>query len=79
MREIKMKSISSGPDHVPRHIGKNYTVPQAEATALVNGGFAEFTTLHPPETAIIVPKEAEIIVPEETAEDKKPQKGRGKK
>jgi hypothetical protein len=81
MREIKMKSISSGPEG-SRHIGQKVTVPKHEAAALVKGGYAEYTTIQPPETAVIVPKETEVIVPEETATDKtehKHKKGKIKK
>jgi hypothetical protein len=78
-----MKTISSGPDHEPRHIGTKVTVSKAEAARLIVGGFAEYTgpekaVIQPKETAIVKPPEREVVAAPETAEEK-PQKGKGKK
>ena len=79
MREIKMKAISAGPEG-HRHIGQKLTVPKGEADELVKGGYAEYTTIHPPEKAVVIPEEKGVIEPDETA-DVKPEtkKGKGKK
>ena len=55
-REIKQKTLSAGPDGV-YHPGHTRTLPREEAAMLVKGGFAEYTTVEPPERADIGPTE----------------------
>ena len=64
MIEVRMISTSAGPAGVllPRKV---YQVDDAEAMALVKGGFAEFATIRPPEKAVTGPSEAEIKEAEE--------------
>jgi len=50
MVSIKMNTVSAGPEGT-RHKGKVYEVPEVEATALIQGGFAEYETV-----MIAVPK-----------------------
>ena len=78
MREIKYKSISAGPDGI-FHPGNRRTLPRHEAAALVKGGHAEYTTIEPPEKAVILQPEMEIIEPEEIAEEIPAKRGRPKK
>ena len=72
MREIKYKSISAGPGGV-KHPGEVHLMPKNEAAALVKGGYAEYTTIEPPEKAIVIPAEKAVVVPEETAAIKQPE------
>jgi hypothetical protein len=78
MREIKMKTLSAGPGgtFLP---GSLRTLPRHEAAALVLGGHAEYTTIEPPEKAVILQPENEIVEQEETAEEIPAKKGRPKK
>lgn len=46
-----MKAISAGPEGI-RHPGKRYMIEKEEAHALVRGGYAEYATIAPPETAV---------------------------
>lgn len=74
MREIKMKSISAGPEGV-FHLSQFRTLPKHEAAALVLGGHAEYTAAEPPEKAVIAPEEAAVIeAPEEAEAEEKPAK-----
>ena len=68
MREIRMLTISSGPDHLPRHIGTVVEVSDEEAANLVCAKVAEYATIAPPEKAVTAPEENEVTRPEETAE-----------
>ena len=67
MLEIRMKTISAGPDGV-RHPGKTYLVPKGEAAALVKGCFAETATIKAPERAVVSSSETAIDGPEETTD-----------
>lgn len=50
MREIRMKTLSAGPEGV-KNPGSLHTIAKGEAHDLVKGNFAEYTTTGPEETA----------------------------
>ena len=78
MREIRMKSLSAGPEGI-FHPGHTRTLLREEAATLVKAGHAEYTVVESPEKAVVKPPQMEVVEPDETADEPKRPRGRQKK